>query len=337
MKKQMIVGIVAVAVTVAVGLVIFQSTRQVASPPQAHELQQVSVRMKWFFTGTMTGWFSGKSEGIFEKHNIDLTITPGGPQNSSLKLVAAGSDTFGVAGADEVILARAKGVPVVALAVLFKESPLCYISKQESGIKQPSDWKGKKIEVSYGENAEYLFRALLKKAGLTKTDYTETPYTFNVAPFLEDKVDVSPAYAMDQALLIEKQGVEINKIFARDFGINPYADVIIATEKTIQEKPKLVRAFVDAVVEAHEWAIGHPDEAVTHLVKSVPDLKEDDQKAVWGATIPYIIPDGDTGGLGQMTTERWIESQQVLLDAGVLSEPIEMEKAYSRGFTTIIE
>lgn len=331
MKKSVFVSL-ALAVVVLVGLVIFVNRKTPEEPPTVRPLLKTSVRMKWFFAGTMTGWFAGKEQGIFAKNGIDITITPGGPQNSAIKLVAAGSDDFGVAGADEVILARAKGIPVVALTVLFKENPLCYISRANSGITTPNHWRGKKIEVSYGENAEYLFRALLKKYGIKKDDYKEIPYTFNVTPFLQRKVDVSPAYAMDQAIIIEKQGISINKIFARDFGINPYADVIITTEKTIRERPDLVRAFVSAAIASQQWAIAHPEEAVSFLVKHVPDFKRDDQLAVWRATIPYITPNSDTSQIGRMSPERWFETQQVLLDSGALEKTIDIAKAFTNTF-----
>ena len=91
---------------------------------------KVSVRMKWFFAGTMTGWFAGVEQEFFKKNGIDITINSGGPDNNAIKLVAAGTDTFGVTGADEVLLARAKGIPIVAIGVLFKESPICFIAKK---------------------------------------------------------------------------------------------------------------------------------------------------------------------------------------------------------------
>jgi ABC-type nitrate/sulfonate/bicarbonate transport system substrate-binding protein len=332
MKKVLIAGII-IVVVVVVGLTLyFGRTSPSHKANEQTRITNVSVRMKWFFAGTMTGWFAGKEEGIFKKHGIDLTINPGGPQNSSVKLVAAGSDDFGVAGADEVILARAKGIPIVAIAVLFKESPLCYISRANSGIKRPADWRGKRIEVSYGENAEYQFRALLKKAGLTKNDYIEVPYTFNVAPFLEGKVDVSPAYAMDQAIVIENQGIKLTKIFAKDFGINPYADVIITTEQTIAQRPDLVNRFVAAALESHRWAILNPEKAVDDLVTQVPDLKKEDQSAVWSATIPYIVPDNNLAAIGYMDQKRWSETEQVLIDSGALKKRVDISSVYTNKF-----
>jgi len=332
MKKIHLASFTIIGIIV-IGLALyFSANRPSQITVNDQQSDRTSIRMKWFFAGTMTGWFAGNEEGIFKNHDIELSINSGGPQNNSVKLVAAGSDDFGIAGADEVILARAKGIPIVAIAVLFKESPLCYISLASSGIKNPKDWRGKRIEVSYGENAEYQFRALLKIAGLTEEDYTEIPYTYSVAPFLQSKVDISPAYAMDQAIIIENEGIKINKIFAKDFGINPYADVIITTEQTIAEKPELVRRFLAAAIQSHEWAIENREKAVDHLIRAVPDLKKSDQINVWSATIPYIVPIDDQDIIGKMDEYRWLETQNVLIDSRALDQSVDLNSAYTNEF-----
>lgn len=287
---------------------------------------QVSVRMKWFFAGTMTGWFAGVEQGIFEKHGIDLTITPGGPDNSSVKLVAAGSDMFGVAGADEVLLARAKGVPIVAIGVLFKESPLCFIAKKERGITKPSDWAGKTVEVSFGSNAEVQFRALVAKYGVR--NIREVPYTFNLVPFIEGKVDASVAYVMDQVVTLERQGIELDIITAKEHGINPYGDVIITTETMLHEKPELVMSFMAAVVEAQQWAIANPDEAVHALVSAAGNLQPANEQAVWAATIPFLTVDGGVDAVGVMADQRWQETFDVMVKYGGLTPDLNLTAAY---------
>ncbi|MDQ1354359.1 MAG: hypothetical protein QG657_4668, partial [Acidobacteriota bacterium] len=229
-------------------------------------LEKISIRMKWFFAGTMSGWFVAKEDGFFRKYGLDVTINSGGPQNSSVKLVSAKSDDFGVTGADELLLARDNNMPVVAIAVLFKHSPICFVSKKEKGIKSPKDWIGKKIEVSYGENAEYQYRALLQKFEIKKSEVKEVPYSFNLIPFIEDKVDISPAYAMDQATTLEMRGIKIDKVFANNYGIDPYGDVIITREDILKNRPEVVKKFLAAVLEAHEWAKSHIGESVDALV-----------------------------------------------------------------------
>lgn len=293
---------------------------------QKTDIDKVSVRMKWFFAGTMTGWFAGKEQGFYKDAGIDLEITSGGPDNNSVKLVAAGTDMFGVAGADEVLISREKGIPIVAIAVLFKESPVGFISKREKGITSPSQWSGKTVEVSYGSNAEVQYRALVKKFEVKHIK--EVPYAFNLIPFIEDKVDVSIAYIMDQVITLKRMGIDLNVITCKEYGINPYGDVIITTEKTLRENPVLVKRFLDATIKSQLWAIKNPEVAVSALVKNASNLKAENEAQVWRATIPFLIADGGPNKLGIMKLERWEETMDVLIEFTFLKAPVDIDKAY---------
>jgi len=327
MKKALVAG-VGVLVVVAVGLALyFGGSGPTHTGNGNKELNKVSVRMKWFFAGTMTGWFAGKEEGIFERHGIDLSIAPGGPDNNSVKLVAAGTDLFGVAGADEVLLARAKGIPVVAIGVLFKESPICFISKKSKGITSPKDWAGKTVEVSYGSNAEVQYRALVAKYNVK--DIKEVPYTFNLVPFIEDKVDVSVAYRMDQVVTLERKGIDLDIITAKDHGINPYGDVIITTETTLRERPELVLAFMKAVSQSYVWAIDHPSDAVRILVAATGgNLTEDNEGAVWRETVPFLTAEGGKEKLCVMSPQRWEQTMNLLIDYNFLEMPVNLSESW---------
>lgn len=315
-------GLIAIALTYYFG----EDKENFVGDSQEH-LARASVRMKWFFSGTMTGWFSGVTQGTFAEHGIDLTINPGGPDNNSVKLVAAGTDMFGVAGADEVLLARAKGIPIVAIAVLFKESPICFISKESKSIQSPQDWTGKTIEVSYGSNAEVQFRALVSKYNVT--GIKEVPYTFNLAPFLEDKADVSVAYKMDQVVTLQRMGIPLSIISASDYGINPYGDVIITKESTLREHPELVRAFIDAAIESHQFAVSNPAVAVSSLISMIGgQLDLENELDVWRATIPFLLPNGDMDTIGHMSHARWTETKHVLVEYAELDPNTDESKAF---------
>ncbi|MEW8287510.1 MAG: ABC transporter substrate-binding protein [Candidatus Thiodiazotropha endolucinida] len=327
MKKSTlaVIAVLAIAIT---GYIIYSGVNGITPPNNEKEQpSHVSVRMKWFFAGTMTGWFAGKDQGIFEQHGIDLTISPGGPDNNSVKLVAAGTDLFGVAGADEVLLAREKGIPIVAIGVLFKESPLCFISKTSTGINSPKDWTRKTAEVSYGSNAEVQYRALVSKYNVK--DIKEVPYTFSLIPFIEDKVDVSVAYKMDQVVTLRRKGIDLSIISAKDHGINPYGDVVITTEATLKDHPNLVKAFMDAVIESHRWAIENQAPAVESLISLAGGkLTAENEGEVWKETIPFIIPTGDITSIGQMTTARWDETNRILVEYAGLDPSTDVSRAF---------
>lgn len=314
-NSKILIGVIAVLLICAVAYYFLKPISQNTNT-EIVKKDKVSVRMKWFYSGTMSGWFGGKEQGIFADNNIDLTITSGGPDNSSIILVASGTDLFGVAGADEVLIAREKGIPIVPIAVLFKESPIGFISKIEQNIKTPSDWSGKTVEVDYGSNAEIQYRALLKKYNVSNTK--DVPYTYNLIPFIENKVDVSVAYIMDQVVTLKKKGIEVNVITAKEHGINPYGDVIITTQRTLKENPDLVKRFVNATIESQKWAIENDTLAVKSLTKVSTNLIFENEIDIWKETIPFLLSDEGIENLGLMNKKRWEETQSILIEFNAL-------------------
>ena len=291
---------------------------------------EVSVRMKWFYNGIVTGWFAGLREGFYEEAGIDLKIFPGGPDINAIVLVASGANTFGVAGADEVLMAREKGIPVVAIGVLFKDSPLCFISKKEKGIVSPELWTGKTIEVSYGGNEEIQYRAFKKKFNIT--DVKEVPYSFSLIPFIEGRVDITVAYLVEQVIVLDARGIQLNIQASKDYGINPYGDVIITSEKMINEQPELVRRFMQATIKSMKWAIENRESAVAHLLEGTSGLNEDYESKVWNATIPFFIPNNDLNQIGIMQPVRWTETKNMLVEFGFIPASHDESKAFTNQF-----
>jgi ABC-type nitrate/sulfonate/bicarbonate transport system substrate-binding protein len=328
MKKKVIL-ISAIGLAILAGILYFALNKE----SKNETVDNVSVRMKWFYAGTMTGWFAGVEEGFYKEEGINLQITPGGPDNNAVKLVASGTDAFGVAGSDEVLMAREKGIPVVAIGVLFKDSPLGFVSKKEKGIVSPEMWNGKTIEVSYGSNAEVQYLALKRKFNVINVK--EVPYTFNLVPFINGAVDVSVAYLMDQVITLENKGIELNIQSSKEYDINPYGDVIITSEKMIKENPELIKRFMQATIKSVKWAIENKDKAVTYLLRSVPELKYDNELKVWNATIPFLVAQDGVEKICVMSPERWTNAKNILVDFSVVTATCDENKAYTNQFTLL--
>lgn len=325
MKKKTIIS--AICLVTLIGILCF-ALRNGNNTIKTND--SVSIRMKWFYAGTMTGWFAGLDEGIYAEENIDLQITPGGPDNNAVKLVASGTDAFGVAGADEVLMAREKGIPIVAIGVLFKDSPLGFVSKKANNITSPQMWNGKTIEVSYGSNAEIQYLAIKKKFNIV--NIKEVPYTYNLVPFIDGTVDVSVAYLMDQVITLESKGIELNIQACKEYGINPYGDVIITSEKMIAENSELVERFVRATIKSMKWAINNQQQAVTHLLKHTPELNFENELKVWEATIPFLISKDGIEKLCVMQPERWTDTKNISAEFNVVAFDCDEIKAYTNQF-----
>jgi len=58
---------------------------------------------------------------------------------------------------------------------------------------------------------------------------------------------------MDQVVTLQRKGIALSIITSKEYGINPYGDVVITTEKTPKAQPEIVKQFMEAVVESQPY------------------------------------------------------------------------------------
>ena len=288
----------------------------------------VTVRLKWFNQAQFAGFYVAQQNGYYKAAGLDVNIQPGGPDFPAVQMVTGGSEQFGVTGADQILIARSKGVPVVALAVIYRRNPFVLFSLTKSGIKTPADFAGKTVGVKIGGNEELIYRAVLAKAGIDKAKLTEMPVKFDITPLLTGTVDVWPGYLINEVLAAKEKGFDVNVIYPADFGIDLYADTLFTTEKMLKEKPEVVRNFVAATLKGWDTAIAAPEDAAKITVKFGGDkLTYDHELAMMKASLPLLKPDGKP--VGFMDEAGWDAAQKLLLGAGFQKQPVNVAEAFT--------
>jgi len=290
----------------------------------------VTVRLKWFNQAQFAGFYVAQDKGYYKSGGLDVNIQPGGPDFPAIQMVAGGNEQFGVTGADQILIARSKGVPVVALAVIYRRNPFVLFSLAKSGIRTPADWIGKKVGVQIGGDEELIYRAVLAKAGIDKSKLTEIPVKFDISPLLAGAIDVWPGYLINEVLAAKEKGFDVNIIYPADYGINIYADTLFTTEKMIEQHPDVVRNFVFATIKGWESAVGSPEEAARITVKHGDKLTYGHELAMMKATVPLLRPEGKP--IGWMDPAAWSSTQKLLLEAEFQKQPVDVSKAFTMQF-----
>ena len=292
----------------------------------AHAAEAVTVRLKWFNQAQFAGFYVAQERGDYKAAGLDVNVQPGGPDFPAVQMVTGGNEQFGVTGADQVLIARSKGVPIVALAVIYRRNPFVMFSLQKSGISKPADWVGKKVGVKIGGNEELIYRAVLAKAKIDKSQLTEIPVKFDIAPLLAGTIDVWPGYLINEVLAAQEHGFGVNIVAPSDYGIDLYADTLFTTEAMLKGKPSVVHDFVAATLKGWNAAIAAPEEAAKITVKYGDKLTYDHELAMMKASVPLLKPDGKP--VGFMDAAGWSSAQDLLLDAGFQKARIDVAKAF---------
>jgi ABC-type nitrate/sulfonate/bicarbonate transport system substrate-binding protein len=290
----------------------------------------VTVRLKWLNQAQFAGFYTAQDKGYYKDAGLSVNIQPGGSDFPAVQMVTGGNEQFGVTGADQILIARSKGVPVVALAVIYRRNPFVLFSLAKSGIRTPADYVGKKVGVKIGGNEELIYRAVLASAKVDKSKLEEIPVKFDITPLLSGAVDVWPGYLINEVLAAKEKGFDVNVVSPFDYGIDLYADTLFTTEKMMREKPDVVGKFVAATIKGWNAAIAAPEEAAKITVAHGDKLTYDHELAMMKASIPLLKP--DTQPVGYMDAAGWTSAQQLLVSAGFQKQPVDVTKAFTTKF-----
>lgn len=297
----------------------------------AQQANRASVRLAWVYDMAETGLFVAQDQGSFKKQGFDLKIEQGGLGLDPLKLVASGTNDFGVAGAGNLLLARAQGVPVVAIGAEFQHTPVGFIVRANSNIRDFRDFAGKRVGIQTGADTDVLYRALLARNDMTSRDVHEMPIQFDPTPFATGQIDVLPGYVTNQPVTLRSKGIDVKVISAASQGLNYYGNVYFTSERMLREHPERVRRFLLAVSEGWGVALQNRRVAIASVQSRSKDFLPADLERIYDAVVPFIRPEANAPVLS-MTDERWQTTARVLQDAGLLKGPIDISRAYTNDF-----
>lgn len=291
--------------------------------------EKVSLRLAWVFDMAEVGILVAKEKGFFQKEGLDVTIEPGGFGLDPIKLVAAGSNDFGIGGAGNLLLARAQGVPIVAIAAEFQNTPVGFVTHKDSKIIAFVGFKGKRVGIQTGADTDVLYRALLAKNAMTPKDVKEVPIQYDMGPFVNGLIDVLPAYVTNQPIILKGKGLDTNVITAASQGLSYYGNVFFTTEEMLHKKPELVGRFVRAVRAGWADALVNKADAIAALKKHTQEFDPRDLDQIYDAVMPFIRPDEKEVPLLGMSQARWENTAQVLVSAELLKQAPDLSAAYT--------
>lgn len=260
-----------------------------------------TLALNWFPEAEHGGFFAAQASGLYRAAGLDVKLLSGGPGVPVLQQVATGRVDFGVSNADEVLIARAQGVPVVAVLAPIQTSPRVIMVHEESGIGSLAELK----DLTLAIEPQAPFANFLKRK-LPLTGVRFVPYTGSVAPFVADKKWAQQAYGISEPFVARQKGAKPVNLYVSDLGYNPYTSVLVVSEKTLKERPDLVRKMVQASRDGWSRYLEGAAGADDLIRKANPQLDQ----AVLDYGHAELLklcrsPDTETQGVGAMTTARW--------------------------------
>ncbi|MCC6298295.1 MAG: ABC transporter substrate-binding protein [Anaerolineales bacterium] len=302
-----------------------------SSPVENEALTHIRLPMGYIPNIQYAPFYVAVEKGYFKEAGIEIEFDYAF-ETKGVELVAAGELPFAVVSGEQVLLARAQGLPVTYVAAWYQQYPVSVVAKSEAGVLVPQDLKGKKIGLPGLFGANYIgLRALLNAGELTEADVTLDAIGFNQVELMAaGQQDIIVGYAANEPIQLRAQGIAVTELRVADYA-QLAANGLLASEKVIAENPELVRAFVGAFLKGLEDAIANPDEAFELSKSFIPNFAELDQD-VQRQVLETSIEQWQAQRLGYSDPQAWENMQDVLLDMGLIAEKMDLSKAFTNEF-----
>ncbi len=283
------------------------------------EIEPVKLVLNWFAQAGHGGIYAADEQGFFEEKGLDVTIEPGGPQISSIQMVAAGSAEFGLVHADQLVVARNQGVELVALASIYQSSPQALMFHKGHGVDNFSEINGRTAFIQPGIAYWEYFKSIYDLE-----DVNELAFTGDHTNFMENEKSVNQVYVTGEPFFMEQQGIETEEKLISDSGYDPYQYVLYVTKDYLEENEETVKNFVAAFIEGWEHFKETPEETLEVIHEANPDKSMESLQYELNTAKDFIyIGDAVEHGFGYMTEERWSTLIDQLKEAGVLNQEVK--------------
>jgi NitT/TauT family transport system substrate-binding protein len=214
----------------------------------------------------------------------------------------------------------------------YQDYPVGVAALSEQDIHTPADLAGKKIGLPGLYGASYIgLRALLSAARLQERDVTLDSIGFNqVEALVSGQEQAVVVYAANEPVQLRAQGYTIDELLVSSY-LQLASNGLITNEATRAENPELVQRMVDATLQGIADTIANPAEAYQISLAYIEALATADatvQQQVLATSITFWQAER----LGYSDPVAWENMQQVLLNMGLLAEPLDASLAFTNQF-----
>ncbi|MEL4072418.1 ABC transporter substrate-binding protein [Ochrobactrum sp. GPK 3] len=276
-----------------------------------------------------------KSKGYFTEAGLDVDFQMGKGGADVARQVAVGNADMGGGIGDTPIIVRANGLPVRGVALLGGRGLTQIAWRSDANIKGLSDLKGKKIGVlDFQDTTYYNVLGVLASEGLSRNDASIQAVGAGGIVQLMISGDLNAMSAVPEWIAsvrdagIEVQSAPVDSVFPA------LAQAIIASDKTIEERPAVVKGVVSAVLRAIDDIEKDPAQAAKDYVVAVPRHKGDEAKieAIMRSYVELVYPPAGDRPRGTFDPDRMKKVQDFYVQNKIVRQAAPIEETFTNAF-----
>lgn len=305
-----------------------------ARVPVAQTLDRVSFQTNWRAQAEHGGYYQAVAAGIYRRHGIECDLRMGGPQQNPAQLLVAGRVDMIMSTGFQALNYLRENIPFLCIGAIMQKDPQVLMTHEGSGINSFEAMRGRPILI--GAIGRVTFWPFLR-ARFGFTDEQIRPYTFNIQPWLADRMAIQQGFLSSEPFSAIQAGARPRVFLIADAGYENYNTTIDISRRMVEERGDLVQRFVNASIEGwSQYMRGQDIEAANRLImRDNPEMTvERITYAIRVMNEMGIVNSGDalTLGIGAMTDARWERFYNTMRDAGIYPAGMEFRRAYDLRF-----
>ncbi len=242
----------------------------------AQAADKITIQLKWVTQAQFAGYYVAHDKGYYQAAGLDVTIKPGGPDIAPPQVIAGGGADVIIDWMPSALASREKGVDLVNIAQIFKKSGMMLTCRKDSGIKSPSDFRGKTLGVWFYGN-EYPFLSWMSKLGIPTTGGSNgvkvLKQGFNVDPILQKQAECVSTMTYNEYWQIVDAGLSPSELMVykyEDQGVATLEDGLYVLEDNLKNAAFVSKMgrFLKASIKGWKYAGDHPDEAADIVLEN---------------------------------------------------------------------
>ncbi len=303
--------------------------------PRAGGTERLDLVLDYFPNADHAGIYAAIGEGAFR--DVGLEVEPRTPSDPAapLKLLAAGRTDLAISYEPEVLLARDRGLKVVAIGALVQKPLTSVISLGKDAIRSPEELEGKTVGTAGIPYQSAYLRAILEEAGVDPGSVREVNVGFNLTPaMLSKKVDATlGSFWNYEGVELQRAGRSPTILRMERLGVPTYNElVVVAREEDARERGEVLRRFMAALARGHRALRSDPETGVRPLLEANRDLERDLQLASVRATLPVFFPEDRDQPFGFQDPDEWVAYGAWMVQNGLLKRREDPRRALTNEF-----
>ena len=327
-----------VVATAFFGLAIFGAEHAYAGAcDKSPETTKITVMADWLAWAVQAPVLSAIQNGYYKDEGLEVELIQPAQAADPIRLVAAEKVQFTMTYVPEVLMARDADIPVVSIAVVLRPLPSALMVLPDSGIKGPADLKGKTLGVNPIPLMTTGVKTLLATAGLTMDDVKVVDPGYGVVALLmAGKVDAGWALTYAEGMVateaLAKEGKPpVEFLMYRDYGVpDYYFEVLAANENWLKINAATTCRFLRATTRGFETYEKNPEPMIKWMAEENEVFTIEQHRKIVELTMADWTD--EDGNLWVQDVKIWAETQDWLVEEGLLSAPADPESYFTNAY-----